>query len=150
MPQQHALARRRRIEPADLAGQRLISSPEDSPYGQVLRRAYGKRRDALRIEVEVRSATAACWFVRAGAGVAVVDAASIAGTAAEGLVVRPFHSAETLEVALLHNRQFPLSVIEAAFVESFDEAWRRIVAQPRAAKAGDRQERRWRDPAAAA
>lgn len=77
------------IRATDLQGQRMVSAPEDTPYGPILTRAYGKERARLRIETEVRSATAACWFVRAGAGIAVVDAAAVAGSAANGLVYRP-------------------------------------------------------------
>jgi DNA-binding transcriptional LysR family regulator len=139
MPPEHPLAARRAIAPADLRGARLVSSPADTPYGQVLRRAYGPGRESLRIDIEVRSATAASWFVRAGAGIALVDAASVAGGAVTGLVVRPFRTDEQLDVAILRNLHFPLSVIETAFVTAFDEAWdevfgarRRAGTRPRA------------------
>jgi len=125
MPPGHRLAARKVVRPGDLKGLRLISAPADTPYGQVLRRAYGTDHEALQIAIEVRSATAACWFVRAGAGIAVVDSAAVAAHAVYGLVSRPFQSAERLEVAVLHNVQFPLSVIEHAFVDQFDRVWQR-------------------------
>jgi DNA-binding transcriptional LysR family regulator len=124
MPPGHPLTARKTIAPKDLTGFRLISAPADTPYGQVLRRAYGAGSEALHIDIEVRSATAACWFVRAGAGIAVVDAASVAGQATAGLAARPFRSPERLEVAILHNLHFPMSVIEHAFVDQFDGVWR--------------------------
>lgn len=124
LPPGHRLAARRTVGPADLAGERLVSSPPSTPYGQVLQRALGGAAGGLQMAVEVRSATTACWFVQAGAGVAVVDAAATAGTAAAGLVVRPFRSAEKLAVAVLHNRQFPMSLVEKAFVRAFDAVWR--------------------------
>jgi DNA-binding transcriptional LysR family regulator len=131
MPPDHRLAARKVVRPSDLRGQRLISAPRDTPYGQVLRRAYGTEHDALEIAVEVRSATAACWFVRAGAGIAVVDTAAVAGHAIHGLIGRPFQSAERLDVAILHNVHFPLSVIEQAFVEQFERVWQRTFARGR-------------------
>jgi DNA-binding transcriptional LysR family regulator len=123
MPPDHPLVARKVVRPSDLLGQRLISAPEDTPYGQTLRRAYGAQREQLQIAIEVRSATAACWFVRAGAGIAVVDTAAVAAHAVDGLIGRPFRSAERLEVAVLHNVQFPLSVIEQAFVDQLDRVW---------------------------
>jgi DNA-binding transcriptional LysR family regulator len=121
----HRLAARKVVRPNDLLRQRLISAPEDTPYGQALRRAYGAVREQLQIAIEVRSATAACWFVRAGAGIAVVDTAAVAAHAVQGLVARPFRSPERLVVAILHNVQFPLSVIEQAFVDQFDRMWQK-------------------------
>lgn len=124
MPPDHPLARRRVIRPVDLVGHRLISSPSGTPYGQALERAYAEAAGKLRIDTEVRSATTACWFAQAGAGVAVVDAAAIAGGNIEGLVVRPFQTAERLVLRVLRNGQYPMSTIEKAFVQTFDDVWR--------------------------
>lgn len=119
----HPLAGRKSLTPADLRGQRVIGSPAGTPYGQSLRRAYGKSVTSMGLDIEVRSATTACWFAQAGAGVAVVDRAAVAGRSFPGLAVRPFRSAERLEVRIIRNRYRPLSVVHQAFCDTFDRAW---------------------------
>ena len=70
------------------------------------------------------SSTSACWQAQAGAGVAVVDRAAVAGGTFGRLAVRPFRTAERLPVALLRNRHRPPSVVQEAFCEAFDRVWR--------------------------
>ena len=124
MRQEHPLAARKRIRPADLPGHRVIGSPANTPYGQVLQKAYGVQAGALRIELEARSSLSACVFAAAGAGVAVVDAAVVAGNIFSGLAVRPFASTQKLDVRLIRNRLRPTSTIEGAFCDAFDAVWK--------------------------
>lgn len=124
MRSDHPLARKKVVKPSDLAGLRVISSPESVPFGQTLRRAFGASAAAMHRDFECTSSTTACWFAQAGVGVAVVDQVAIAGGLLAGLEVRPFQSAEKLPVEILRNRYRPMSVTEHAFVEEFDAAWR--------------------------
>lgn len=124
MRSDHPLARRKLIRPADLEGERVISSPESTPFGQTLMRAFGSAAPRMHRDFEATSSTTACWFAQAGVGIAVVDRVSIAGGLLAGLEVRPFQSAEKLSVRILRNRYRPMSVVERAFVAMFDEVWR--------------------------
>jgi DNA-binding transcriptional LysR family regulator len=124
MRQEHPLARRKLVRPADLQGERVISSPETTPFGQTLRRAFGAAAEGMHRDFEATSSTTACWFAQAGVGIAVVDQVSIAGGLLAGLAVRPFQSAEKLTVRILRNRYRPMGVAERAFVEAFDGVWR--------------------------
>lgn len=123
MREDHPLAAKSIVRPADLRGYRVITSPASTPYGQSLRRAYGKDLDELRLDLEVRSSTTACWFAQAGAGIAVVDRAAVAGMPFTGLVVRPFQSRERLEVRIVRNRYRPMTVLQKAFCAAFDRVW---------------------------
>lgn len=124
MREEHPLARKSTLAPADLRGERVITSPADTPYGQALRRAYGRALPQLRLDLEVRSSTSACWQARAGGGVAVVDRAAVAGDTVSGLAVRGFHTRERLAVGILRNRYRPLSALQKAFCATFDRVWR--------------------------
>ena len=75
----HPLAAKKRIAPKDLVGERVISSPESTPFGQTLKRAFGEHGAGMHKDLDCTSSTTACWFAQAGVGVAVVDQASIAG-----------------------------------------------------------------------
>ena len=127
MRSDHPLARRKLIKPADLAGRRVISSPETTPFGQTLRRAFGAAAEKMQRDFEVTSSTTACWFAQAGVGIAVVDQVSIAGGLLAGLEVRPFQSSEKLAVRIIRNRYRPMSVVERAFVDVFDSVWLTMV-----------------------
>lgn len=127
MRSDHPLAARKRITPADLAGERVIPAPDDTPFGQTLRRAFGAAAEHMNHDFEVASSTTACWFAQAGVGVAVVDQVSIAGGLLAGLEVRPFESSEKLSVRIIRNRYRPMSVAERAFVDVFDEVWTSVM-----------------------
>ncbi|MEO5671841.1 MAG: LysR family transcriptional regulator [Ramlibacter sp.] len=134
MRSDHPLAKKKLVKPADLAGERVISSPESTPFGQTLRRAFGAEGARMHRDFECTSSTTACWFAQAGVGVAVVDQVAIAGGLLAGLEVRPFQSAEKLPVRIIRNRYRPMSVAERAFVEAFGDVWDTMV-QPSARKA---------------
>jgi len=124
MRKEHPLAQRKLIRPSDLAGERVISSPESTPFGQTLKRAFGAAAEKMHRDFEATSSTTACWFAQAGVGIAVVDQVSIAGGLLAGLEVRPFQSSEKLAVHILRNRYRPMSVAERAFVDAFDGVWK--------------------------
>lgn len=126
MRSDHRLAKKKLVKPADLAGERVISSPESVPFGQTLKRAFGAEGEKMHRDFECISSTTACWFAQAGVGVAVVDEVAIAGGLLAGLEVRPFQSKEKLPVRIIRNRYRPMSVVEKAFVEGFDEVWARM------------------------
>ncbi|WP_439586063.1 LysR family transcriptional regulator [Hydrogenophaga sp.] len=124
MPSSHPLAKKARIKPEDLAGERVISSPESNLFGQTLRRALKPVAGKIHDDMDCTSSTTACWFAQAGVGLAIVDEVSIAGGVLAGLEVRPFVSKERLEVRVIRNRYRPMSVTEKAFLELFDDVWR--------------------------
>ena len=124
MHRAHPLATLKRVTAADLKGHRVIGSPAETPYGQALQAAYGAHASSLRIELEARSSLSACLFAAAGSGVAVVDAAAVAGNMYRDLEVRPFAGKTRLDVHVIRNRYRPMSVVEAAFAQAFDAAWK--------------------------
>jgi hypothetical protein len=52
-----------------------------------------------------------------------VDRVSIAGGLLSGLQVRPFKSSEKLQVRLIRNQFRPMSIVDSAFVKTFDSIW---------------------------
>lgn len=131
MREDHPLAGRPRLKATDLLGHRIITSPASTPYGQSLNRSYGKTGEKLSLDIEVRSSTTACWFAQAGAGVAVVDEAAVAGHCFSGLAVRPFASDERLEVRIIRNRYRPMSVVQQSFCDAFDTVWSEAMGSAR-------------------
>lgn len=124
VPLDHKLAKARIVTPTHIVGERLISYPPDTPYGQTLMRAYGKAAGSLNVHALVRSATSACWQAQAGGGIAVVDRAAVAGSPFKGLAVRPFQTRERLSIAVLRNRYRPPSVVQEEFCTAFATVWK--------------------------
>lgn len=118
MPTGHPLARRRVVRKADLSDCRLITIERSSG---VLERAFAD----LDVSMELRSGPIACWFVQAGVGVALVDAAVVGTRSYAGIVARPFRPSPTIEVLVLRNAARPLSRTAERFCSLFDQAWKR-------------------------
>jgi DNA-binding transcriptional LysR family regulator len=129
MREDHPLARKRTLKPSDLRGERVITSAASTPYGQALQRSYGREAAGLRLDLEVRSSTSACWQAQAGGGVAVVDRAAVAGNTFRALAVRPFQTSERLAVSILRNRYRPLSAVQRAFCSVFDGVWKEAMPE---------------------
>lgn len=122
VPTAHRLARRDAIFARDLKGERMVVSTADSQYGQVLQRCLGKT--VVTRTVEVRNSATACWFVQAGAGIAITDLAAVAGNSHPGLTVIPFRTREKVAVDVLRRKNRPMSMLEHAFCERFDQCWK--------------------------
>lgn len=134
MPESHRLAHRKIVRRSDLAGERLISISDAMSSGHAGEGIYGDLFKGLPVALEVSSAPSACWFAQAGAGIAVVDAATVAGQTFAGLVARPIGPSQALDVRILRNVYRPLSQASAAFCATFDALWRRdmpAVRRPR-------------------
>lgn len=107
MEPQHRLAKKSHILPKDLESERLISYPE---LTGLVSEELGRT-----IDLELRSGPAACWFARAGVGVAVVDHASVADDGL-GLHWRPLQTAGELSINVVVNAARPLSGLAREFV----------------------------------
>jgi len=100
MPSNHALAQKKEVRPIDLKGHDVVSFPQALTYGLTNTLLYGNYRDDIALRINVRSGQTACWFSLAGAGVAIVDSATVAGNAFSNLAVRPYRSPARLAVML--------------------------------------------------
>ena len=114
MPIDHPLTKRRQVRKT---GHRLITIARTSG---VLEQAFAD----LKVSMELRSGPICCWFVQAGVGVALVDAATIASQSYAGIVARPFVPSPQIEVLVLRNAARPLSRTAERFCGLFDKAWK--------------------------
>lgn len=126
MPATHPLAARKVIRAADLPGHAVVSFPQALDYGLSEEALFGRYSDRITRRLNVRSGQTACWFSHAGAGVAIVDAAAIAGGAFQGLAIRPYRCDAGVEIFLLRHRDRPLSRAGLQFCESFRRTWKEL------------------------
>lgn len=89
---------------------------------------FGVSRTSIRRPLNVRSGQTACWFSHAGVGVAIVDAAAVAGSAFAELALRPYRCDAKLEIFLPRRRDRPLSRPAQIFCKLFRQTWKRLSA----------------------
>ncbi|CAN7584139.1 LysR substrate-binding domain-containing protein [Variovorax sp. LjRoot84] len=90
MPSDHPLAKRKRIRPADLAGERFVSHPyplESRLHIDALFASYGIER---RLQVETQVSVGVCAMVATGLGVSLVDPITALEHRGGGLTFLPF------------------------------------------------------------
>lgn len=109
----HALARKRKITPADLTGESFISMP---PYDQA-RQAIDKlfAPEVRRIELETSHAAAACAMVSRGLGVSIVNPRLQRALSIPGVKAIPFEPAVYFKCFTVRAKQRP----EQAAVDDF-------------------------------
>lgn len=73
LPRGHRLAKRRRLAPGDLDGERLIVPPEGSPHRAMLAQALGAAGAGWSVAVEATGWELMIQFVRYGLGIAVLN-----------------------------------------------------------------------------
>ncbi|NML46134.1 LysR family transcriptional regulator [Ramlibacter sp. G-1-2-2] len=126
MPASHVLAARKFIRAADLPGHPVVSFPQALDYGLSDEALFGRYSGSIARRLNVRSGQTACWFSLAGAGVAIVDAASVAGGAFPDLAIRPYRCDAVIEILLLRHRDRPLSRAASRFCDSFRRTWKEL------------------------
>lgn len=123
MPASHPLSARKVIRAADLPGHPVVSFPQALDYGLSDEALFGRHSDLIARRLNVRSGQTACWFSLAGAGLAIVDAAAVAGAAFPELAIRPYRCDARVEILLLRHRDRPLSRAASRFCDSFRRTW---------------------------
>lgn len=98
----HPLARKARIDPADLRSEKLILLGRNRPFRVQLDQIFLQAGIRPEILIETQAVSAACSFVRQGLGVTIANALLARGESGEGLVCRPFSVAPQHSFLLAH------------------------------------------------
>jgi DNA-binding transcriptional LysR family regulator len=117
MPATHALAKKRTLKPADIAGESLICLSRHLPLGNLAMRVFSDHDVPLRTAIEVTQSTAACALVQAGAGLALLDGLAMMGMSRGNLVMRPFIPPVRVIGRLVLPRHHPQSRLTSDFID---------------------------------
>ena len=115
VPRGHRLAGASSVDPADLAGEPLIALSAELPVRQRIEDAFAAAGVPLTIRIEVQLATAICEFVRAGAGLGLVDPISAHEHGHRGLATIPFRP----EIPFVYARLLPVGRPRPIFLDAF-------------------------------
>ena len=120
-PETHELAKKKRIKPSDLDGERFITFKADSIFRQMVDKVFLNANVHRNLQIEARTTEAICGLVSAGLGVSVIGPAFPVVDWWPGIAVRPFDPTSSIELALLHSAQKPLSLVGERFIEIVHE-----------------------------
>ena len=117
VPRSHPFAKRRAIGVKDLKGENIVALAEPTIFA----RSVPRDLDAiLRTATIVTPLTSiACQFVSAGAGIALVDPFSVAGSGDPNLVALPFEPAIPIRIGIVTGSNRPLSSLTTEFIAAF-------------------------------
>jgi DNA-binding transcriptional LysR family regulator len=122
VPRDHRLARKRKVVPADLAGESFISaSPPDVARAAIDRVFVPEVR---RLEIETSLATTMCAMVARGLGVSVVSGSVIRELQLASVHAIAFEPAIQFDCYVIRPRQQPEQAVVADFLQAL-----RIVAR---------------------
>ncbi|MDR5837560.1 LysR family transcriptional regulator [Caballeronia sp. LZ034LL] len=117
-PRGHALAKKRRIGPADLAREPLVLTAPGTSVRTVVDAALGATGDTLEIACEPTYMMTAVAMVRGGLGVTILPETAREVRAEPGLVVKAIdHPAFVRPVALIRKKGRTLPAVTERFVE---------------------------------
>lgn len=106
LPARHALAKKRAVKVAELAGERVVLAPDGQRHRELVTRALASGGAAPRRTLEADGWPLMLAFVRMGLGVAVVNGIC---EAPAGVVLRPLPELGSITYRLLARRSARLS-----------------------------------------
>ena len=122
MPSQHRLASSQGVTMGQLAGESLVSLPNDSRTRRTIDAAASRQAVILNHAVTVTQFATMMSLVRAGLGVAIVPAGAIAGFNVEGLATTPITGPTLIRslglITLKEREPTPAALGVSALIES--------------------------------
>lgn len=123
VPSDHRLARKRKVTPADLAGESFISLPPYDTARHSIDRLFDP--EVRHLEIETTQASTICVMVARGLGVSIVNPLVHRELALAGVKALPFEPAVLFRCFSVRARQRP----EQALVGAFLDAVRQVFEQ---------------------
>lgn len=115
----HPLANRSELDVADLADVEMVMLSHPSPYRDTLKQVFARQAVPIRSRLEVLTQRGAVAMAIASGMVALVDQEIAEEMAFRDLTIHAaaFTSASPWEVAVLHRRDRPLSLVAEAVLQ---------------------------------
>lgn len=124
LPKQHYLCQKKEITPADLVGESVISFPESSYSGELLKSQSALVGSPWKPGIVVNQAQVAKSLAGAGIGIAVIDSLTLDGRSKENFTVRSFRPRTVLLVSAIITAGRPYSLLCKEFIDIMHEVVR--------------------------
>lgn len=128
LPPNHRLARREVLRPEDFRGENFISLGMDDRSVHLVDEVFDRAGVFRKVVARVGLSTAACEYVRCGAGIAIVDALTANAHAAEDLVKIPLTPKVSFNVHLLLPKRRPHSGARDGFLRALHDTFSKGLA----------------------
>ncbi|MFP5597969.1 LysR family transcriptional regulator [Kluyvera sp. 142486] len=122
LPQDHPLAAKTVLTPADFQGENYISLSRTDSYRQLLDTLFNEQQVKRRMVVETHSAASICAMVRAGVGISVVNPLTALDYANSGVAIRRFSIDVPFTVSLVRPIHRPRSALVEAFTAHLQQS----------------------------
>lgn len=129
LPEQHPLAARQQLTPADFAGLPFISLSKDDSYRQLLDNLFREQQVSRMLRMETHSAASVCAMVKAGVGVSIINPLTALDYAGRGVVMRRFSISVPFTVSLIRPLHRPASALTGAFIRHLQQQAGQFVRQ---------------------
>ncbi|MGU9866555.1 LysR family transcriptional regulator [Kluyvera ascorbata] len=126
LPQDHPLAEKAVLTPADFQGENYISLSRTDSYRQLLDTLFNEQQVKRRMVVETHSAASICAMVRAGVGISVVNPLTALDYANSGVAIRRFSIDVPFTVSLVRPIHRPRSALVEAFTAHLQQSLSQI------------------------
>lgn len=133
VPGKHPLALADSIGPRDIVGQTFIGYGATTPFGKLTADFFATEGLAVRPDIEIRSTPEAIGLVRAGVGVALIEAFGARRPQLDGILLKPLRPDLSHPIYQIHLTARPLSAMAKEFLTTV----RRLLKEEAAAPAGD-------------
>jgi DNA-binding transcriptional LysR family regulator len=115
LPKGHPLEGRTILQPTDLAGEKFVSFGADSLFRLQVDEIFRNASVERILKMEARTTEAVAGMVAAGLGVSIIAPYFQEHVPVSNIVVRPFHSAIALDLAIVAPRHKAISRIAGQF-----------------------------------
>lgn len=118
LPEQHRLARRKVIRPADLRNERFLSFPLDGRMRHLIDAVFEQERIQRLTDIDVYSSAEACALAARGLGVSIVEPFTARDYLGDGIAIVPFEPRIRYMFRAMRPRHRPPSRLADAFLEA--------------------------------
>jgi len=115
LPEGHALAERRSANPRNIEDFSLISFPQDTPTGLVLKESFRAADVPYNVAIEANQTSTICSLVRAGSGIALINSLALISDDFPDLIIKPFRPRVPVRSCVYTSRYKPLSNMATEF-----------------------------------
>ena len=127
VPDNHELAGKASVTPAEIARHPLIGIDPHDPYGRILASVFARAKAPYNLGITARFGTTVCALVKEGLGIGVVDQFTVAHDGVAGIRAIRISQRTKLDAYVAVRNDASLSVFAEAFIDALRAEMRAIV-----------------------
>lgn len=135
----HALARRARVNAQDIVKYPLIGVDPNDPYGRIMANVFASHSLDYQVTIRARFGSTVCALVAQGLGVAIIDEFTLAADQWPGIHAIDIADQTVFDTYIVHRKDLVLSSYGARFVSALRAHMQAVTAPKNASRQGRRK-----------